>query len=84
VRARDALLSAYERLRAGAIAAPGSSGGKRVLESQAGFELTIERAAVDERLSAHGAVVAVVLRARWESDGAWRERELTTLVGGAP
>jgi hypothetical protein len=74
--AREELLSAYERLRAGApLPAP-----------RGGVTITVERVAANERLvgqtpAGGSALVALRLHARWRAvDGKPRERSLDALV----
>lgn len=86
-RVHAALISAYERLRAGDLPIP--EPGKRADLSAAGrVHVTLERssAPLDARLSGRGTLVSVVLRATWrDRGGRERERTLATLVpGGAP
>ncbi len=79
-KARDGLLSAYERLRCGLLSPP-AAGEKRLLDAPKGTTLTLERGRVSTALPA--GVASVRLRAEWRTaDGRTRRRELTTLVDG--
>ncbi len=81
-RARAALLVQYERLQAGLLPPP-APGAATVLASEGGLTVSIERLEAPASVTAHGALVPVLLRARWKAhDGRPRTRELATLAGG--
>ena len=82
--ARELLLSAQERLRAGTLSPP-KVGGSTEVGKDRGVTVTLERldpAKLDSRLKAGGKLTAVVLRARWTSGDDELERTLVTLVRG--
>lgn len=79
-RARDGLLSAYERLRSGLLQPP-AAGETLRLDAPKGVTLTLAR--VESSAVLPAAVVPVHLLAEWRTaDGSTRQRELTTLVDG--
>jgi hypothetical protein len=79
-RAREALLDATERLRAGLVEPPAPGAVVRLGEEPYPIELT--RATADARLASPG-LVPVRLRVAWRSEGRTRERELVTIVRGS-
>ena len=80
-RARAALLTTYEELRAHAIAPP-AKGSPVVASDERGVRVTIERVDAPDAIRATS-LVAVLVRATWRDEsGKARSREMTTLVDG--
>lgn len=86
LRAREALLSAQEELRAG-ILTPPAAGETKTLSAAKPLTLTLKRIEAAANLRAGGKLIAVELRATWRGQrGKTEERKLRTLVvagGGA-
>lgn len=81
-RARSALLSVYERLRAGVLPPP-AAGAVLSAADEPGLKVTVERAALPagSRIASAPGVAPVVVRATWRDfDGKTRSRQVTTLV----
>jgi hypothetical protein len=81
---RDELLTAYERLRAGALAAPERVGERTTIDVSGGTRLSTLRLSIERLPATSGLsprVVPVRLRADWRSsDGGRRHRKLSTLT----
>jgi hypothetical protein len=79
-RAREALLDATERLRAGLVEPPAPGSVVRLGEEP--YPVELSRATADAQLASPG-LFPVRLRVRWRSEGRTRERELVTIVRGS-
>jgi hypothetical protein len=78
--AREALLSTYERLRAGALVAP-AEGEVLTHDGSRGVTITVSRAAQPLASDQPPGLLAVTLRADWtDEDGGPRWRELSALA----